>query len=97
MSLSIAALFGVAHPALAELKAGELAARAALVKARDALPDMADYFNARIAEADAKIAALDSAVSPEGLVATGTSVLHELAGLKHGLSPKPHAGDVTGG
>lgn len=97
MSLSAFDALVKAIPAAAGIKAAALAARAEAVKAKVQFPDMATYFDARIAEADDFIAKLDSIVTPEGMAALAVTIVHELAGLKHGLSPKPHAGDVTGG
>lgn len=81
------------------VKANEQVAglRETLVKARDVLlkqvqqyPDLADALNPQIADLDAKLAALNTPISPEGLVELGATIFGELRHFKY--TPTPHAG-----
>lgn len=94
---SVALWIAKAIPALGNLKDVMLDARASLVSARAQLPDLASVFDARIADLDAKIAALDQAADSTSLAELAVTVGKELLALKEGLKPKFHPGDVTGG
>lgn len=60
-----------------------------LVKARAALPDLAGQI-------DTIIAALDAAVTQEGLVALAVTLPPEIANIASGkIEPRDHAGDAV--
>lgn len=93
--MTIAELIAKAAPALGDVKAFLLKQREGIVDLKARFPDLASFYDEQIAELDAKVAALDEAASGENLAALAVTVVHELAGIKHGLKPASHAGDAV--
>lgn len=94
---SIFDVIGRAVPAAGDLKGFILTQRARLTALKGDFPDLAKQLDEDIAVIDAWVVVLDGVVSPEALIDLGKTVFNELADLKHGLKPAPHAGDLTGG
>lgn len=82
-----------ANDQLAGLRETLVAARDALLRQVQQYPDLGDVLNPQIADLDAKLAALNTPLTPEGLAALAVTVLSELkqVGTLH-FTPTPHAG-----
>jgi hypothetical protein len=95
---SIAEAIAAGIPALGDVRDTLLSARDSLISFGSQYPDLKGKTDKAIAEIDAKLKVLDTAMSGEALRQLGVTVLTELAAIpSEGLKPLYHAGAGTGG
>lgn len=71
-----------------------LVARAAFVAKKEQFPDLSEQWDKAIADIDAKIAALNEALSESAIANLAVAVLPEALNIIKGkVEPKTHAGD----